>query len=206
MSLLAFLFESVLISLSGVMAPGPLTTVTVGKGNESPHAGAFVAIGHGIVEFPLMFAILYGAGRLLGIPYVKAAIASAGGLFLLLISIDMFRSIKRKDVRASKNTYSPLVAGILLSIGNPYFLVWWGTVGATLILQAVNFWFMGFLVFALLHWSCDFFWDCFLSVLSYKGGEFFGRRFQKVVFLVCGVFLLFFGVKFMVDGLTGFFA
>jgi threonine/homoserine/homoserine lactone efflux protein len=65
---------------------------------------------------------------------------------------------------------------------------------------------MGFLVFALLHWSCDFFWDCFLSVLSYKGGEFFGRRFQKVVFLVCGVFLLFFGVKFMVDGLTGFFA
>jgi threonine/homoserine/homoserine lactone efflux protein len=206
MSLLAFLFESVLISLSGVMAPGPLTTVTVGKGNESPHAGAFVAIGHGIVEFPLMFAILYGAGRLLGIPYVKAAIASAGGLFLLLISIDMFRSIKRKDVRASKNTYSPLVAGILLSIGNPYFLVWWGTVGATLILQAVNFGFMGFLVFALLHWSCDFFWDCFLSVLSYKGGEFFGRRFQKVVFLVCGVFLLFFGVKFMVDGLTGFFA
>ncbi len=64
------------------MAPGPLTTVTVGKGNESPHAGAFVAVGHGIVEFPVMLAVLYGAGRLLGISYVKAAIASAGGLFL----------------------------------------------------------------------------------------------------------------------------
>jgi len=65
MSLFAFLFEAVLISLSGVMAPGPLATIAVGKGNESPHAGAFVAVGHGIVEFPLMFALLYGAGPVL---------------------------------------------------------------------------------------------------------------------------------------------
>jgi len=188
------------------MAPGPLTTVTVGKGNESPHAGAFVAVGHGIVEFPVMLAVLYGAGRLLGISYVKAAIASAGGLFLLMMSIDMFRSVNSEDVGASKNAYSPVVAGMLLSVGNPYFLVWWGTVGATLILHSVRFGLMGFLAFAILHWLCDFFWNYFLSVLSYKGGEFFGKRFQKVVFLVCGVFLLFFGVKFIVDGVAGLFA
>ncbi len=58
MSLLGFLFEAVLISLSGVMAPGPMTTVAVGKGSESPHAGALVAVGHAIVELPLMVAVL----------------------------------------------------------------------------------------------------------------------------------------------------
>lgn len=206
MSLLAFLFEAVLISLSGVMAPGPITTIVVGKGNKSPHAGAFVAIGHGIVEFPLMFGVLYGAGHLFGLSYVKAAISVTGGLFLLLMSIDMFRSVNRGDIGPRKNAHSPVVAGILLSVGNPYFLVWWGTVGATLILRSVRFGVMGFLGFAILHWLSDFFWNYFLSALSYKGGEFFGKRFQKVVFLACGVFLVFFGMKFIVDGAAAFFA
>ena len=206
MSLLAFLFEAVLILLSGVMAPGPMTTLVVGKGNESPHAGALVAVGHGIVEFPLMFAVLYGAGHLLGLSYVKAVLAAAGGLFLLLMSMDMFRSVNRKDIGSGKNAHSPVVAGILLSVGNPYFLVWWGTVGATLILRSVRFGLLGFLTFAILHWLSDFFWNYFLSALSYKGGEFFGKRFQKVVFFACGVFLVFFGLKFIADGVAGLFA
>ena len=60
MSLLLFLFEAVLISLSGVMAPGPMTAFAVGKGSESPHAGALIAIGHGIVEVSLMISVFYG--------------------------------------------------------------------------------------------------------------------------------------------------
>jgi threonine/homoserine/homoserine lactone efflux protein len=44
----AFLLEAVLISLSGVIAPGPVTAVTVSKGTKSPHAGAIIALGHGI--------------------------------------------------------------------------------------------------------------------------------------------------------------
>ena len=56
----AFLLQAVLISLSGVMAPGPLSAAIVGQGRRSPHAGALVALGHGIVEFPLMAVILIG--------------------------------------------------------------------------------------------------------------------------------------------------
>ncbi len=37
--LLAFLLEAVLVSLSGVMAPGPLSATIVARGSESPHAG-----------------------------------------------------------------------------------------------------------------------------------------------------------------------
>lgn len=73
MPLLTFLFEAVLISLSGVLAPGPITAVTIGKGKESPHAGAFVAIGHGIVEFPLIISIFYGFGYLLKCHYKQKA-------------------------------------------------------------------------------------------------------------------------------------
>lgn len=199
MSILTFLFEAVLISLSGVMAPGPITAVTIGKGNESPHAGAMVALGHGIIEFPLMISIFYGFGYLLNLVYVKALIGFIGGLFLLFMGINMFHSTKQAKVGSINYAYTPMISGIVLSLGNPYFLVWWATVGAALILKSIDFGIFGFLIFALCHWLCDFFWYYFLSIISFKGGKFFGRKFQKIIFTICGVFLLFFSVKFIID-------
>ena len=205
MPLPAFLLEAVLISLTGVMSPGPITAVTIGKGSDSPHAGAIVAAGHGIVEFPLMIAIYYGFGQLLNLFYVKAAIGLVGGLFLLYMGISMFRSIKTADFSSGKYTQSPITAGVLLSLGNPYFLVWWATIGFTLILRSVRFGITGFILFALVHWLCDFIWCYFLSTASYKGGRFLGKTFQRIVFSVCGVFLLFFSGKFIFEGIRIFF-
>ena len=81
MPFLLFLVQTVIISLSGVMAPGPITAVTVGTGTKSPHAGVLVALGHGIVEFPLMLFIFFGLGFVLSLGYVRMAIFSLGGCF-----------------------------------------------------------------------------------------------------------------------------
>jgi threonine/homoserine/homoserine lactone efflux protein len=199
MSLLAFLVEATLISLSGVLAPGPITAVAVGKGGRSPHAGALVAIGHGIVEVPLMVAVFYGVGRLMALSYVQAGIALLGGLLLLVMGVGMLRSIRQAEVGSDQDTRSPIVAGILLSIGNPYFLVWWATVGAALIMRSLRFGVLGFVAFGALHWLCDLAWGYFLSALSFKGGAFFGRRFQQVVFVVCGMFLVFSSARLLVE-------
>jgi len=201
MSLLSFLLGAIIISLSGVMAPGPLTTVTLGEGAKTPHAGAFIAFGHGLVEFPLMVAIFYGFGYFIDIYIVKTGIFLVGGVFLLIMAVGMFQSIKSVEVGYSGTNRSPLSAGVALSLGNPYFIIWWATVGASLAMSSVRFGLIGFVLFALVHWLCDFFWLYFLSALSFKGGQFFGKIFQKVVFAVCGVFLLFFSLKFILSGL-----
>ena len=199
MLLSAFLLEAVLISLSGVIAPGPVTAVTVSKGAKSPHAGALIALGHGIVEIPLMILILYGFGDILEIPYIKAIIGLLGGLFLLKMGIGLLQGIKKAKVDSSNDLRSPLRAGIILTLANPYFLVWWATIGSILIFRSYAFGLLGFVIFMILHWSCDFFWCYFLSALSFKGGQFFGKRLQQVLFAICGVFLLFFSAKFIYD-------
>ncbi|MBU1036365.1 LysE family translocator [bacterium] len=195
----AFLLEAVLISLSGVMAPGPVTAVAVSKGTKSPHAGAFIALGHGMVEIPLMVLILYGFGDILKITYIKAIIGLLGGLFLLKIGLDLLQGIKQAKIDSSNDPHSPLMAGIILSLANPYFLIWWATIGSILIFRSITFGLLGFAIFMVLHWSCDFFWCYFLSALSFKGGQFFGKRLQQVLFLICGIFLLFFSSKFIYD-------
>lgn len=183
-----------------------MTAVTVGKGNESPHAGAMVAVGHAIVEIPLMVSIRYGLGHLLTIPYLKPAIALVGGLFLFVMGIDMIRSIGQGEIGAGNFDHPPVLDGILLSVGNPYFLVWWASVGAALVLRSVRFGVLGFVVLALCHWLCDFVWCYLLSALSFKGGQFFGGRFHQVVLAACGALLLFFGGRFVVDAANAFLA
>ena len=199
MLLSTFLLEAVLISLSGVMAPGPITAVTVSKGTKSPHAGAIIALGHGIVEIPLMILILYGFGEILKILYIKAIIGLLGGLFLLKMGLDLLKGIKQAKIDSSNDPHSPLMAGIILSLANPYFLIWWATIGSILIFRSITFGLLGFAIFMVLHWSCDFFWCYFLSALSFKGGQFFGKKLQQVLFLICGIFLLFFSSKFIYD-------
>ncbi len=198
-----FLATAMIISLSGVMAPGPLLTMTVGKGSGSPHAGALIAVGHGIVEFPLMTAIYFGFGCLFGLPYVRESIGLAGGLVLILMAIGMFRSINSRAAAGQREERSPLFAGMFLSAANPYFLIWWATVGASMVMQAAGFGTAGLVVFMAMHWLCDLGWSWFISALSYRGGRFFGDRFQKAVFAVSGVLLAAFSVKFIYEALTG---
>jgi len=199
MAFVMFLLQAVIMSLSGVMAPGPITAVTVGTGTKSPHAGALVAVGHGVVEFPLMVLVYYGLGHVLSLDYIRVMIFSLGGLFLLLMGGDMLRSIKHAAALPEKRNNKPLAAGILLSLGNAYFLLWWATVGATLLSKAIVFGLLGVMAFAVVHWLCDLVWLYVLSAVSFKGGNLLGARFQRVVFGVCGVFLLVFGVKFIGD-------
>lgn len=204
LSLFTFLIEVIIISLSGVMAPGPITAVTIGKGNKSPHAGIMIAMGHGIIEFPLMLLIFFGFGFLFKINYVKPAIAFIGGLLLLYMSIGMLQNIKVEQDSLNNDKSSSLKAGIFLSAGNPYFLIWWATIGATIILRSVEFGILGFLLFAIIHWSCDFLWLYFLSTLSFKGSQFFGRNFQKISFIICAILLMFFSFKFIIDAIITF--
>ena len=200
-----FLFEAIFISLTGVMAPGPMTAVTLGKGSESPRAGSFIAIGHGLFEFPLMILLFLGFGFIFNYPHVKTAVGVLGGGFLLFMAIDLLKGIRRIDLRSAKNQHHPIVAGLILTAGNPYFLIWWATIGVALILRSVKFGFIGFFIFAVLHWLCDLIWYTFLSALSFKGGRFFGAKFQKIIYAICGVSLLFFSVKFIYDAVKTYF-
>ncbi|MBP8718727.1 MAG: LysE family transporter [Candidatus Atribacteria bacterium] len=201
---ISFLLKAGLISLSGVMAPGPITAVSVSKGTEQPYAGAFIALGHGMVELVLIILVLIGFGQFLKINWVKLIIGMAGGLFLLKMGIGLLKNSSKVKIGMENSAfqYTPLRSGIVLSIANPYLLIWWATIGAMLIADASQFGVVGLIALFLVHWSCDFCWNFFLSAITFKGGKFFGQRLQQILFAVCGLFLLFFSGKFIYDAIN----
>lgn len=198
-TMLAFLLEAFLISLSGVIIPGPVSTLTISQGAKSPHVGAMVALGHGIVEIPLMILILFGFGEILKITFIRISIGLLGGLFLFKLAYDLLKGIKVSREESTKHFTSPLKAGIILTLANPAFIAWMATIGSILILRSYTFGVSGFFFYIILHWSTDFLWLYFLSTLSFKGGQFFGKKLQQVLFAICGIFLLFFSAKFIYD-------
>jgi len=198
MELLFFLITAVGVSLSGVMSPGPMTAAAIAMGTNSRFAGALLAVGHVIIEFPLMILIVLGLDKLLSLSYIKIFIGLVGGVFLLFMAIKMLSGLKSEAVQDVKITKSgPIVAGIVLSGGNPYFLLWWATVGLALATTATGLGMWAFALFAIIHWLCDFVWLQILSWASYKGTGLFGPRSQQIVLRVCSVALICFGVFFI---------
>lgn len=191
-----FLFSAVLISLSGVMAPGPMFAVTVAKGHGDPLAGAWIGVGHGVVEFPLMAAIYLGLGSALGHGFVKDTVALAGGVVLVVMGYGMIKARNTLAADGSALPYNAVTAGVLSSAANPYFLLWWATVGAALVSRSLEFGLLGFVIFAVAHWLCDVGWCLAVSASVNKTRRFWSERLHRYLFVACGIILLYFGVWF----------
>lgn len=202
MSIWVFLLSVVIISMSGVLMPGPITAFTVAQGSRKPLTGALVAIGHGVVEFPLITLIYFGVGILFQETAVKVVIGILGGGVLLWMAIEMLKNYRRANIMGQERDLNPFVAGMLLTAVNPYFLVWWATVGASLILHSMEFGMTGLVLMTIIHWSCDLVWFQLLSWISFQGGRFFGKKLQMGIFIVCGLAMLYFGLYFVADAIV----
>ena len=193
-----FLVQVLGISCSGAMQPGPVTATAIAMGARKRYAGTLIAIGHGIIEFPLIVVIILGLGKYFELQKVQIAIGLAGGIFLLLMAIQGLLSLKAKTGNKSKAlTNKPVLAGIILSAGNPYFLLWWATVGLALATQASQWGIWAFALFALAHWSVDLIWLQILSWVSFKGSVLLAPRGMRIVLMICSAALLVFGLFFV---------
>jgi threonine/homoserine/homoserine lactone efflux protein len=201
MSLPVLLASTAMISISGVLAPGPVTAVTLGHGSRDRHAGALVAVGHAMIELPLVVVLAVGLGGVLGSGRVRAMVGLAGGACLVWMGISLLRSARHAPAVASSSAErsGPLSAGLLLSATNPYFYLWWLSVGMALVLQASSLGPLAVTLFFVVHWLCDLAWLWLLSALSFQGSNLFGARFQTGAFLLCGLALAVFGVKFVTE-------
>lgn len=198
MNVLLFLLQVFVISFSGSMQPGPVTAAAIAIGGRNRYAGILLAFGHVIVEFPVMILIMLGIGRVFELRVFQIVVGLAGGIVLLIMAATMFISLKAKESHQEKDVRDrPVLAGIILSVSNPYFLLWWATIGLALATDAKGFGIWAFALFALVHWLCDGLWLQALSWASYKGSTVFGGRTQRIVLMICSVALLVFGLVFI---------
>jgi threonine/homoserine/homoserine lactone efflux protein len=198
--MLAALGTVVLTSLSGVMMPGPMFTVTLAKSYKSPWAGAQVSLGHAVIEVPLILLIYFGLAQFFQNITVQLVLSVLGGGMIIWMGLGLFRA-RREVAQGGKDaSYSAFVAGILMSGLNPFFLVWWVTVGTLLLMNFLAFSPQGLALFIIVHWLCDLVWLSMVSFTIYKTHSFWSNRIQEWVFIACSLGLVYFGGYFIVKG------
>ncbi len=193
----AFLASVMLISLSGVLMPGPLFAVTIQKSSKSKIAGALIALGHGIVEFPLMFAIFFVLSQFEIPTAVQVAVGIVGGFFMVLMGVQAFWNRNKPQNGSVPLKRDSILAGVYTTAVNAGFILWWLTIGTALILNAQLFGVLGFSVFAGVHWFCDFAWYAAVGLLIFSSQRFWTDRTRLAITLFCVAVFVGFGLYFM---------
>ena len=199
--MLAVIFSVIVISLSGVMMPGPMFAVTVAKSYRSPWAGTKISIGHAIVEVPIILLIYFGFARFFQLDPVQIVLSLIGGAVIIWLGIGMFRARKEVVESGKDLKYGAITTGIVMSAINPLFLLWWATVGSMLVMKFIAFGTYGLPVLIITHWICDLVWLSLVSFLIYRTKALWGMKLQEWIFAVCSLLLVGFGIWYFVSGI-----
>jgi len=195
------LLSVVVISFSGVMMPGPLFAVTLAKSYKSPWTGTQVALGHAVIEVPLILLIYFGFARFFEDTAVQLVLSILGGGMIIWLGIGMFRARSSVAKEGRDLPYNAFTAGIITTGFNPFFLLWWATIGSMLIMRLLDFGTIGLIIFIVVHWLVDLLWLSSIAVLVYRTHSLWGRKLQQGIFIACSLLLIGFGGWFMVSGL-----
>lgn len=187
-----------LIGLTGALAPGPTLVATINAslaGNWT--AGLKVSLGHIIIETGIFFLIILGLASV-ATPYTTA-IAVIGGTALILFGVMTINGSRAATLSAApaQVAASPYLAGFLTSAANPYFWIWWLSVGSALLISSLEGGLILAVAFMAGHWGADTAWFTFVSTSVARGRTILSDATYHHIMAACGVFLILFGLYYL---------
>ncbi len=200
--MLPLLLSVVLVSLAGAITPGPILAVTLAKGRRSPWAGFHIAAGHILVEIAMILAIYFGISSVFENDTVRLILNLLGGSLIIWLGISMFRSRYSLAYWGSGLRYNSFVLGILATVFNPMFLLWWVTIGSMFIMRFREFGMIGLMVFILAVETPNLVWYPFASIMTYRTrASTWGQKSQPWILGGCSLLLVGFGIWFLLSGI-----
>lgn len=187
-------FFAFLIALTGAIAPGPVLALVIGQVLvQGVMAAVFILLGHALIEALLVGALSMGAGRFLSSGRVRGAVSLVGGLVLLFMAQDLVRNAGSLTVRGAQvyalPWYALVLAGLGVSLSNPYFTGWWVTVGTGQVAALGLTRARDYVAFYLGHEMGDVVWYMIVAVVLAAGSKGLTDEVYQGLILACGVLI-----------------
>lgn len=208
--LLTIFTTSLLVGFSGALMPGPLLTVVIsGSAQRGFWAGPALILGHAVAEVIIVVALAAGLSRLLRRNLVAGLIGVLGGAFLLWMGFDIARSawygtvsLEQAPNAQAGLPLGPVITGIVVSISNPYWVLWWATVGASYVALSLERGPLGLSSFYFGHILSDISWYSLVALLIAGGKTLLSQPVYRLILLVCGLFLIALSIYFIYSGIN----
>ncbi len=205
-------FGALVVAFTGALMPGPmLTLVITSVAQKGFWTAFFIVVGHAALELAVVISFYLGILKYLDNTIVIKVISILGGAFLIYMAISIIVNVLRKKITldfenrkmgaplGTKNTFIIMGKGVLISLANPYWYVWWLTIGATFMIKSVTYSYAGVSSFYVGHILADFIWYLLVGFIVSTGRRFFNQKVYIAILLVCSAFLLYLGIKFILD-------
>jgi len=182
MDWLQMVISVVVVSVSGALAPGPLLIATISESlKRGARVGIFAACGHMVVELPFVLLIAIGLAQpYLSHPFPRLLLTGSGVVALAVFgAMQVSGAIHWREGPRLKGAPSSRGNGLLLGVIftglNPYFIIWWLTVGAPLIYDALQLasW-LGIAFMYASHIWIDYAWLYAACMVTARGGAVLG--------------------------------
>jgi len=203
-SLPAFLATVVVVTASGALMPGPLFAANVLQGTRGgARSGFIISIGHMLVELPLVMLMALGISSLLNFPGFATVVGLIGGSALIIFGVLQIRDVTKSSfgnepVESAGQQKKSLMLGVALTGLNPFFIVWWLTVGLGLVVQAVELGaLLGVLIMYASHVWMDYAWLTGTAYLAARGKTLIQARGYRLLLIGLALLLIYFGAGFI---------
>lgn len=203
---------AMIVGFSGALVPGPMLTLTISSvAQKGFWSSFFISLGHSILELVVVVSFFLGILKYLDNQLVMKIIGILGGLFLLYLGADLIYSVFKKKIKLNLNpsldkinidrkySFNFMLKGAVVSLINPYWYIWWVSIGAAFMIKSVKFNIIGVSSFFFGHISADFIWFMFIGFLITSGKRFFNQKVYKTILVICALFLFYLGIKFIID-------
>jgi threonine/homoserine/homoserine lactone efflux protein len=203
-----------IVGLSGAMSPGPYLTVTIARTmRRGPFSASLMLVGHAALEALLLVGFAFGLDLFLRQRNVVTALSLLGGAVLLWMAWSLGRGAwtgsivadleQSEHVPVKESAAGPVAEGALVSLSNPYWTLWWATIGVKLASDALAIGPLGIVAFFVGHELADVAWYGFVIFAVSRGRGLLSPRVYRVVMAVLTAFLLFLGMRFLIGGILG---
>jgi threonine/homoserine/homoserine lactone efflux protein len=206
MEVILFIAISFAAGLSGAIVPGPMLTITISDSAKKGFiTGPLVVLGHLLAEIGLIIFMMAGFSWLIGSNTATMIIGTLGGIMLVFMGYNTSKNTNNllNDISnsgTSINRYRSVSKGLLTSISNPYFFIWWATIGWAFMFRGLEIaGFIGLIGFLMGHWSADLSWYSMVSFFSSKGSKIMTDNHFKIIMKICGAFLIILGFYFLIN-------
>ncbi len=202
----AIFLSSFAIAMSGALMPGPVLTVTISESAKRGFwAGPKVVLGHGILEGVLLALLVAGFARFINEPLFLGPVGLIGGGVLIWMALGMLKEVRglSLDLSAGRGfSGGPVTAGVVTSLSNPYWILWWATIGLGYVLVSMKWGVVGIAVFFAGHILADLLWYSVISFLVSRGRRYIRLPIYRGMVRTCAVVLMIFGLYFSASGIN----
>ncbi|MCM8800947.1 MAG: LysE family translocator [Candidatus Omnitrophica bacterium] len=196
-------FLSFTIAFSGALTPGPLLATIISESTRSGFkSGPLIILGHALLEITMLLFVLGGIAHFLKQQVILKIIYLLGISFLFYYGFKMLKDLPKisLELKSSSLKNSNLILlGITTSLSNPYWTIWWLTIGLGLVLTAKKIGLLAVLIFFLGHILADFSWYSFVSLVINQGKGFICLKVYKAIVLICALGIIGFALLLVIN-------